>query len=159
MAARCRAIPFEEYFWSHVKRTEDCWLWTKRGDGSIPKGYYNIRYQGREEGCHRVAYRLMVGDIPEGLFVLHRCDVPPCVRPDHLFLGTQADNMHDAAMKGRSRNAPKRGEAHYKARLKEADILEIRASGEALDPLARRYGVTKQMICRIRHGQAWKHLL
>lgn len=81
-------------FWSKVNKTASCWLWTgakgKWGHGS---------FQG--SSAHRFAYKQLVGPIPDGMFVCHRCDVGSCVNPEHLFLGTQRDNIHDAINKGR----------------------------------------------------------
>jgi hypothetical protein len=77
---------------------DDCWLWT----GSLDlKGYGTVRRRGKTARAHRVAYQLWVGDIPNGLHVLHRCDLRSCCNPQHLWLGTHADNMRDMATKGR----------------------------------------------------------
>lgn len=84
-----------ETFWSKVDKTGECWVWVA---GRFVTGYGAYRNQG----AHRVSWGLMNGPIPAGLFVLHRCDNPPCVRPDHLFLGTHTDNMHDKVAKGRA---------------------------------------------------------
>ena len=142
-----------ERFWSKVKKTEGCWLWMGARD---PDGYGSFRVGSRGTHAHRIAYALKVGHIPPGLSVLHRCDNPPCVRPDHLFLGTQLDNVNDMAKKGRARKATgdrnasrlypekrPRGESHaYRlhpelhargersanAKLKESQVMEIRRS-------------------------------
>ena len=92
----------EERFWSKVERSEGCWVWTR---ATFPTGYGKFRsWGGRTEYAHRVAWVLAHGAIPKNGYVLHRCDNPPCVRPDHLFLGTAEDNMHDMIVKGRHRN-------------------------------------------------------
>lgn len=87
-------------FWERVDMSGDCWLWTgtlgRKGYGRVPN------YPMSPWAAHRVAYMLAVGPIPGDLLVLHRCDNPPCVRPDHLFLGTNADNMRDMRAKGRA---------------------------------------------------------
>lgn len=82
---------------SHVNQTDHCWLW----EGSQTKGYGNIKIDGQNEGVHRVAFALLVAVVPEGMYVLHKCDNPVCVNPEHLFLGTQLDNVQDAMEKGR----------------------------------------------------------
>ena len=98
-----KQLPLEERFWARVGEPDSngCWPWlgTKRHTG-----YGKIRNHYKHEGTHRVSYTLNVGPIPQGLHVLHKCDNPTCVNPDHLFLGTQADNMKDMFKKGRNRN-------------------------------------------------------
>ena len=78
---------------------EGCW--EIQGGAFVPYGYIRIRVNGRNVIAHRFSYSVHVGPIPSGLHVLHRCDNPRCVRPDHLFLGTHTDNMRDRAAKGR----------------------------------------------------------
>lgn len=91
-----------------------CWLWTK---GRMPFGYGAIVVNGKTKLAHRVSYEAHVGPIPSGLCVLHRCDVPPCVNPEHLFLGTQLDNMRDKIAKGRQGDSSVgrrvRGDEHW----------------------------------------------
>lgn len=85
-------------FMKHVNKTDTCWLWT----GSIDvSGYGDCWFRGKTDGAHRVAWLIFNGEITDGLFVLHRCDNPKCVNPEHLFLGTHSDNMRDASSKGR----------------------------------------------------------
>jgi HNH endonuclease len=106
----------EEYFWSLVKKLpgDACWEWT----GDFSKGYGRIWKDGRRTGAHRVAYEYTNGPIPYGLLACHHCDNRKCVRPDHLFLGTQKDNMRDWTKKGKNIliNHPelmKRGDDHW----------------------------------------------
>jgi hypothetical protein len=102
-------VPLSERFWQKVARGDDheCWLWQasadRHGYGQIIAGAYHTGSQPRPLKAHRVAWELTYGPIPDGLWVLHRCDNPPCVNPAHLFLGTQTDNMRDAATKERIR--------------------------------------------------------
>jgi len=90
-------------FWSRVNKTASCWLWT----GATVKGYGYLKVPPsprRTMYAHRVVWCLRYGQPPNGMCILHRCDNPLCVNPDHLFLGTHADNMRDASAKGRAKN-------------------------------------------------------
>jgi hypothetical protein len=109
-AARRRYTPrprptLGQRFWSKVPKTDGCWIWTGAFTGAPSSGsrYGEISVEGRPQRAHRVAWFLSHGEWPAG-HVLHACDMPSCVRPSHLFLGSQADNMQDAALKGRTRN-------------------------------------------------------
>jgi hypothetical protein len=102
-----------------------CRIWQK---GRNRKGYGQVRRDGKQQLAHRVALALVNGEIPDGLCVLHHCDVPACINTDHLFLGTNADNNRDMAQKGRG-SQPK-GEANGKSKLTAADIPYIRANPE-----------------------------
>lgn len=102
-------------FWKHVDTTGACWVWTAAkvgGDMSMGHGVMRLQDPVRNALVHRVSWELHYGPIPDGFCVLHRCDNPPCVRPDHLFLGTKADNTADMMRKGR-----KRGGFHLRARV------------------------------------------
>ena len=135
-----------------------CWEWKR--SVTVDGGYATLRWRGITPG-HRVAYTIFVGPIPEGMFVCHHCDNPPCVNPDHLFLGTAADNNADMTNKGRARRAFKehpRGEQHPSALLTQQQADEIRTSSERGVDLARRYGVSQQTVCDIRAGRRWRSL-
>ena len=115
--------------------------------------------QSRNRLAHREAYaeaRGMTTEDMKGLVVLHSCDNPPCVNPDHLSVGTQADNIADCVAKGR--NA--KGVKHAAAKLTEADVLAIRAdrSGASQSELAKRYNVQQPLISRILNRKIWTHL-
>jgi hypothetical protein len=149
------ARPLAERLAERVQRTDDpaqCWLWT----GAVNnKGYgYFVRVKPHKVLAHRLAWELAYGPIPDGLGVLHRCDTPRCCNPAHLFLGTQAANMLDAATKGRVRHS----EAHHRAKLTSQNIRDIRAATGTHQAIADRYGVTRPLITKIRRGEIWRHL-
>lgn len=132
-----------------------CWEWQGARFGS---GYGQF-YAGRDSAgkrmnihAHRFAYELRHGAIPDGLHVLHHCDNPPCVNPDHLFVGTRSDNMQDMFVKGRGRPAGK-------AQLTTDEVDAIRAAlqaGEQAKKLAREFGVSIGLICAIGRGEVWQ---
>lgn len=108
-------------FWPRVEKTESCWLWT--GARTVA-GYGTI---GRNKSMHmatRMLWGILNGPIPAGLFLCHHCDNPPCIRPDHLFLGTHADNMADMVRKGRSANGALRRKRDEAARALAGDKHE-----------------------------------
>jgi len=92
-------MAIEARFWPKVNKTQECWLWIGYRDA---RGYGRIMRQGKVCGTHRVSWEIHNGQIPEGMGVLHSCDNPPCVNPQHLFIGTQKDNMRDCTRKGRA---------------------------------------------------------
>ncbi len=132
-----------------------CWLW----DGlTTHNGYGRIGVNGRDQRAHRVSYELHCGPIPEGAVGCHRCDIPACVNPAHLFLGTVKDNVFDRSQKGRG----KFGEQHGRAKLDDAqvrDIWRLLTAGRVLHAeIARRYGVSRGRISDIAAGKTWKHV-
>lgn len=131
-----------------------CWEWT---GGLSNKGYPSLRWGSIILG-HRVSYTVHVAPIPDGMFVCHRCDNPRCVNPDHLFIGTAAENHADMTTKGRQRTGFRvvpRGADHPNAKLTAQQVAEIKASNERGVDLAKRYGVAQQTICGIRKGRRW----
>lgn len=159
-----------ERFWAKVRRVEGdgCWLWTARLDQD---GYGLWQpSQGRPAmRAHRVSFSLTFGDLPDGVLVCHDCDNPPCVRPGHLFPGTNVENVADRVAKGRSARGHRsgrytrpertaRGERNGRAKLTEAAVAEIRcrcAGGEGYRPLGREFGVTHRVVRLIARGELW----
>jgi hypothetical protein len=97
------ALSSVDLFWAKVRRTDGCWEWT---GARLHSGYGKLGRKGRTYVAHRFAWELVNGAIPDGLFACHRCDNRLCVRPDHLFLGTQKDNIADMLSKGRGSLPP-----------------------------------------------------
>jgi hypothetical protein len=121
------------------------------------KGYGVKNRNSKSCLAHRLAWLDTHGEIPDGLFVLHKCDNPACINLEHLFLGTNLDNMRDMISKGRNRQST--GSCNGNAKLIEQDIPEIRArlaSGEAQAAIARSYGVGRAAINKISQGACWK---
>jgi len=139
-----------------------CWLWTEGYDKN-GYGVFWLHKREREPGlntkAHRVSWMLSTGaPPPKGAQVLHRCDTPACVNPDHMFLGTPAMNMADKAAKGRARGGSLKGCNNPKAKLHEADVIAIRAMEGSHAHVARQFGVTNVLIRLIRKRQIWRHV-
>lgn len=145
-----------ERFATKVSRhgPDECWPW-KGGRGP---GEYGSHYIHRRTFlAHRVAWAYENGEIPEGIFVCHRCDNPLCVNPAHLFLGTPIDNSRDMALKDRSAHGDRNG----LRRMSEAIVLEARnryRCGEEGTALAIEYGVSMQTMYRALAGKTWKRV-
>lgn len=156
-----------DYFWKHVKRGPDwrsCWLWIgernqSTGYGQIPRSFKKRGAFGAEIKAHRVSWLLAHGSIPDGLRVLHHCDNPPCVRPDHLFLGTPKDNAADRDNKGRG-DAP-RGARSSGAKLTPQAVRQLRArhaAGAKTTALMALYGLSFSQVRRIVLHECWGHV-
>src|SRR5262245_15589455 len=153
--------PIEQRFWRYVERAPDdqCWLW----QGSLGStGYGQLRGNGRTTlKAHRISWQIHRGPIPPGMSVLHHCDSPPCVNPAHLFVGTQTDNMADAARKGRIPGTSSPGSTNPTAKLTEAIVIEARllnAAGVSFRELARRFAVNRKTITQAIRGERWSHV-
>ena len=142
----------ERRFYSYLEMIPEsgCWIWT----GAINNGGYGrIGIGKKTTTAHRYSYQINVGEIPDGLFVLHKCDVRCCANPDHLFLGTPTDNMQDMVKKGRCGQRGKK--------LTDADVAAIRRSLQNFSgkgtrtALANEYGVHPDTITRIWRGHTW----
>lgn len=142
----------EDRFWEFVSKTDDCWVWT----GLLStKGYGMFSIKGVYLIASRFSWSLHHGPILDDLHVLHKCDTPACVRPDHLFLGTHQDNMEDKVKKSRHYF----GERHKAHKLTEFAVREIRDSKMSHSDLAKFWCVNQSVISRIRARKSWKHVL
>lgn len=157
------ASSLEKRFWSKVNcggSPDVCWEWTRCKASS---GYGQIRINGKARYAHRVSWALVNGAIPDGQWVLHRCDNPGCCNPNHLFLGDCVANNDDMRSKGRGKNPPMHfGVEHYCAKLSEDDVRYIRQNYRpkvvGLKQLADRFGVGITAIHSITSGRTWKHV-
>lgn len=141
-----------------------CWIFM----GAINEAGYGIVGTGgrgkTNDRAHRITYRHFCGDIPEGMFVCHTCDVPSCCNPDHLFLGTNQDNVNDMVKKGRNSPPPRNphvvGSVHPRAKFTEEQVKLMRAehaAGKTMYRLAKEHGVCQSTMQRIIHGQRYKN--
>ena len=150
-------------FWEKVDRSsadDKCWEWTA---SKFPTGYGHFSMNGHDTRASRTAWLLENGPIPGGLFVLHHCDNPGCVRPSHLFLGTALDNAQDSVRKGRrSGNGYKtQGELNHHSKLTASDVIEIRrsrAAGDSVQRIAARFKITHDYIYELASGKRWTHI-
>lgn len=139
---------------SYPEPNSGCVLWT---GATMGMGYGAVRTPDGKRGAHQVAWQLAKGPIPDGMCVLHKCDVPECINPDHLFLGTKAENNRDRMVKGRNNSC--RAEKHGRAKLTWEAVREIRGqlkSGASGKGLAKKYNVDPSVVYDIGHGKIWK---
>ena len=134
-----------------------CWEWQRAKNNS---GYGTLTVAGRTRYAHRLAFELGVGPIPDGQDVMHRCDNPACINPEHLATGTRADNMRDCSQKGRAKIPSPRmvGETNGSAKLTSADVRAIRnrvASGHTQALVAAAFGISQTQVSNIVRGRAW----
>jgi hypothetical protein len=183
-----RKRPLADRFWEKVQKgtDSDCWpfIGTRNNKGY---GMFQQKIDGAhgKRLAHRVSYELNIGPVPNGLFVLHRCDNPPCVNPRHLFIGDRSDNSRDMYSKGRwsmdpSKRVPPpricgdkhhlrrhpekvmRGELAKNAKLTDDLVRQYRAqlaSGKALRQLARETGLARKTLMHMRDRVTWRHVL
>lgn len=121
-----------------------CWLWEQ---GLDTRGYGAAKVKRRAAKAHRVSYEAFVGPIPDGAFVLHRCDVKACVNPDHLYAGTHAENMDDLS----------RGRYHPKRKLTSEQVRAMRASTMTISELAEAHGMSRSTIWKVLRGVTYRH--
>jgi len=150
------AMNAREYIAAHMRQSasSECIEWT---GGKDRRGYGIADFKGKSIRAHRLAYAAYVGPIPEGLFVMHKCDNPSCINPQHLMTGTHEDNMRDMMEKGRKPV----GESVVTSKLTTADvvqIIELMESGYGHLKTAKLFGVGIACVSRIRNGTAWKHV-
>lgn len=168
-----RYVDPEERFWSKADKSGECWLWTSAigDDGYGLFGVYRAEHRRmfgatRTMRAHRLAWMLTNGPIPAGMLICHRCDVPLCVNPAHLFLGTPSDNMRDMHGKGRNwqRLKPQRivrGDRKPNARLSSESVRvlrEMRARGDSYATIARTLGVGRTTVEQVVRGLTWRHV-
>ena len=145
----------EKRFWAKVNKTDSCWLWTAN---TSPDGYGNFVFRKKQWKAHRASYTMFVGEIDPGMFVLHSCDNPGCVRPKHLRQGTHQDNMNDRSRRGRT----SRGVGRHFSILTEEEVRAIREEyalgGTSHRKLGRKYGVDGRTVGFVLRRQTWKHV-
>jgi Autographiviridae endonuclease len=133
-----------------IANENGCWIW----HGAPRNGYGQLETQSQAKYAHRIAWQLFKGPIPTGKIVCHKCDVRICVNPEHLFLGSQQDNMNDCKSKGRM----PRGVARKGTKLTPAQVLAIREDPRAQTAIGRDYGIHQMQVSRIKRKTRWTYL-
>lgn len=147
----------ECHYWSKViqRDGDECWGWS---GAKLKSGYGCVNWGGRIYGkflcAHVLSWQIANGQtVPKGLCICHKCDNPECSRPDHLFLGTHADNVADKVAKGRQ----PRGETSY-SKLTESQVIQIRADTRPQKKIAADFGICQQVVSKIKRRVLWAHV-
>lgn len=147
-----------ESFWKKVKlgTKSQCWEWSGKKDKD---GYGTLKIRRKMFRAHRIAWMFTNGKIPTGCQILHSCDNPPCQNPDHLFCGTNLDNMRDKMTKGRHRTIF--GEDHANSKVTQSQVLEMRhrySTGVSQQRIADDFGITQGHVSAIIRKECWPHI-
>ncbi len=148
-------VPIATRLYSRCIMGGGCWIWT----GGIGRGGYGRIYDNATKTtryAHVISWEETNGPVPAEQLILHSCDTPSCINPRHLFLGTHADNRHDADQKGRS--AKPVGETNPAAKLTREQAAAIKVDRRAQRVIAADYGINQQHVSRIKRGERWAHL-
>ena len=144
-------------FWGRVVKGSGCWEWDGahlyRPDGS--RSYGSLSWKGRQTGAHRVAWELTYEAIPVGMLVLHHCDNQGCVRPDHLYIGTHADNTRDATERNRWATGERQGLHRLTVEKVEAIRRDLAEGQLATEAIGAKYGISGRAVRYIRAGKRW----
>lgn len=132
-----------------------CWLYDGNWNN---KGYGQLKDHGECVRTHRLSYELYKGPIPDGMHVCHTCDVPCCCNPDHLFLGSNKDNIHDSIKKGRHVVPGNVGIRNGQAKLTEKEVIEIRKDERPNQLIAESYNTSVSNIVLIKKRKRWRHV-
>lgn len=138
-----------------ISKVDECWIW----NGCLNRGYGDMTFLGESISVHRAAYFAWKGKIPSGKFICHKCDLPACCNPDHLFIGDAASNRKDAFDKGRFNSCI--GENHYYSKLKNKDVEKMKRLFDGDIPMkmiAKIFGVTVSTVESIKYRRSWKHI-
>jgi hypothetical protein len=146
-------------FWDKVDKSGECWIW--KGT-KFRTGYGMFRFEGKVGSSHRASWKLSHGDIMEGMCVLHTCDNKLCVNPQHLWLGSQQDNIDDMWRKGRWKTGGRsnciKGMMHYKAKITDQQVKEIRVDLRVQRLIAKTYGISRSLVSHIKTKRTWAHI-
>lgn len=164
-------VDFDGPIPKHCPKLGPCWIWA--ASLNVRNGYGQFHLRGRTLKPHRIAFEMVVGPIPSGLHCLHHCDNPRCLRPDHLHLGTDADNANDRLAHGRTlrgaesisathRECMSRGQDHWRTSLTDDQVHAIRlryeSGGITMQKLADQYGVGLTTISNLINRRTWAHI-
>jgi hypothetical protein len=144
-----------------VDQRTGCWEFSGQRDS---KGYGIVAFGQHRTGdrirtpAHRYFYKQLVAQVPDGVVVCHRCDNPPCVNPEHLFVGTPRDNVRDCITKGRRVDKGAVGVANSHAKLTADDVVAIRQMSGTQESIGRIFGITQANVSEIKLRKTWRHI-